>query len=96
VIALISTQTLRELCEAATRFLIMENRIFENLTPLEICRKMSVICQKAADETLPDMEKRRLQSACDLFNIEADALSNLADKSAGEPLLIATIVPDPA
>ena len=95
MIALISTQTLRELCEAATRFLIMENRIFENLTPLEICKKMSVICQKAADETLPDMEKRRLQTACDHFNIEADALSNLA-KSAGEPLLIATIVPDPA
>ena len=60
----------------------MENRIFENLSQMEICRKMSVICQKSAEETLPGIDKQRLQTVSDYFRNEADALCNLTAKTS--------------
>jgi hypothetical protein len=52
----------------------MENTLFKNLSPIEVCRKMSAICQKSADETSPGTERERLQKAADQFREEANAL----------------------
>ena len=65
----------------------MENAMFENLTPLEICRRMAAICQQSADETLPGIEQKRFQSVSDKFRDEADdlALQDLQLASLGSP-----------
>jgi hypothetical protein len=55
----------------------MENILFRNLSPIEVCRKMSAICQKSADETSPGAERERLQIASDKFKDEADDLAAL-------------------
>ena len=49
--------------------------MFENLSPMEVCQRMSVICQKSADETLPGIEQERLQRVSDKFRDEADSLA---------------------
>jgi len=53
----------------------MENAMFRNLSPMEICRKMSAICQKSADETAPGIDKQRLQSVSDKLSDEADGFA---------------------
>ena len=53
----------------------MENSMFENLSPIEVCRKMAAICQKSADETSPGAERERLQIASDKFMHEAKCLA---------------------
>jgi hypothetical protein len=55
----------------------MENTLFKNLSPIEVCRKMSAICQKSADETSPGAERERLQIASDKFRDKADNLATL-------------------
>ena len=50
----------------------MENTMFENLSPEEVCRKMSAICQKSADETPPGAARERLLAASRKFRNEAD------------------------
>jgi hypothetical protein len=54
----------------------MEDTLFKNLSPMEICRKMSAICQKSADETRPGAERERLLVAANEFRDEADALAS--------------------
>ena len=53
----------------------MENTQFKNLSRLEICRIMAVLCQKAADETIPGADQDRFQMASDKFSDEADSLA---------------------
>jgi hypothetical protein len=53
----------------------MENTQFKNLSQLEICRIMAVLCQKAADETIPGPDQDRFQMASDRFRDEADSLA---------------------
>jgi hypothetical protein len=53
----------------------MENTMFENLSPMEVCKRMSAICQKSADETRPGAEQERLLAAANEFRDEADALA---------------------
>jgi hypothetical protein len=53
----------------------MENAMFKNLSPLEICRRMAAICQQSADETLPGIEQERFQRVSDKFTDEADDLA---------------------
>jgi hypothetical protein len=60
---------------AANRFVDMEHTMFKSLSPLEICRRMSAICQEAADETPPGIEQERLQKVSDKFRDEADSLA---------------------
>ena len=72
--------------QAASRSLGMENSAFQKLSPMEICRRMSAICQKSADETRPGIHQRRLQKASDRFRDEAGILFNCAAEDAGEPL----------
>jgi len=59
----------------------MEHCIFENMSKIEICRKMSVICQQSADENFPGVDKARYQIVSDYFKGEADALT-IAEKIA--------------
>ena len=47
--------------------------MFKNLSPIEVCQKMSAICQKSADETSPGTERERLQAAANKFVDEANA-----------------------
>jgi hypothetical protein len=54
----------------------MKDTLFKNLSPIEVCRKMSAICQKSADETRPGAEQERLRAAANKFRDEADALAN--------------------
>ena len=54
----------------------MEDSLFENMSPIAVCRKMSAICQKAADETSPGTERVRLKTAANKFRDEANALAN--------------------
>jgi hypothetical protein len=54
----------------------MEDTPFKNLSRIEVCRKMSAICQKSADETRPGAERERLRAAANKFSDEADALAN--------------------
>jgi hypothetical protein len=54
----------------------MEDNLFKNLSPIEVCRKMSAICQKSADETSPGAEQERLQTAANKFRDEADTLAS--------------------
>jgi hypothetical protein len=53
----------------------MENAMFKNLSPLEICRRMAAICQQSADETLPGIEQNQFQRVSDKFSDEADELA---------------------
>jgi hypothetical protein len=53
----------------------MENAMFKNLSPMEICRRMAAICQQSANETLPGIEQERFQSVSDKFRDEADELA---------------------
>jgi hypothetical protein len=53
----------------------MENAMFKNLSPLEICRRMAAICQQSADETLPGIEQMRFQRVSDKFRDEADHIA---------------------
>ena len=52
----------------------MENTLFEKLSPLEVCRKMSALCQQSAEETSPGAQRERLQAAANKFKDEAIAL----------------------
>jgi hypothetical protein len=56
----------------------MKNTMFENLSPMEVCRKMSAICQQSADETAPGLSHERLQIATNKLKDEADTLANSA------------------
>ena len=49
--------------------------MFKNLSRIDICHRMSAICQMSADESLPGDEQARLQMASDKFRNEADALT---------------------
>jgi hypothetical protein len=53
----------------------MENTQFKNLSRMEICRRMSALCQKSADETIPGVDQDRFQMASDKFRDEADSLA---------------------
>jgi hypothetical protein len=53
----------------------MENAMFENVSPVDICRRMAAICQQSADETLPGIEQERFQRVSDKFTDEADYLA---------------------
>jgi len=59
----------------AARYKGMESAVFKNLSPLEICRRMSAICQQSADETPPGIEQDRFQRVSDKFRDEADDLA---------------------
>ena len=58
-----------------TRYDEMENPMFRNLSVIDVCRRMSAICQKSADESLPGIGQARLQMASDKFRSEADVLT---------------------
>jgi hypothetical protein len=62
----------------------MENIMFKNLSRMEVCRKMSMICQQSADETGPGIDHERLQNASNKFRQEADALAYPQQASAAE------------
>ena len=49
--------------------------MFKNLSRIDICHRMSAICQMSADESLPGDEQARHQMASDKFRNEADALT---------------------
>jgi hypothetical protein len=53
----------------------MENFMFRNLSRMQVCRKMAMICQQSADETDPGVDHERLQDASDKFRAEADQLA---------------------
>jgi hypothetical protein len=53
----------------------MENLMFENMSRMEICRRMSVHCQKSADETPAGDDREAMQRASDKFKDEADQLA---------------------
>jgi hypothetical protein len=65
----------------------MENLMFENMSRMEICRRMSAHCQRSADETPAGDERETMQRASDKFKDEADQL-------AFDGLLAALIWPD--
>jgi hypothetical protein len=58
----------------------MENTQFKNLSPMEVCRKMSAICQKSADETSPGAARERLQTASNKLRDDADRLEMQASQ----------------
>ncbi len=53
----------------------MENRMFENVSQIEICRRMSDHCQRSADESPAGEVRETMQRACDKFRNEADQLA---------------------
>ena len=65
----------------------MEDTLFKNLSRIEVCRKMSAICQESADETKPGAERERLQTAANKFRDEADALANEKPRAPAPGLL---------
>ena len=53
----------------------METPMFKNLSRKEICRRMSALCQRSADEAPAGIEQERLQVASNKFRVEADYLA---------------------
>ena len=49
--------------------------MFRHLSQMEVCRRMTVICQKSADQTPPGAEHDQLQAASDKFRDEAKSLA---------------------
>ena len=64
-----------ELLTTANHYICMETPTFKHLSRLEICQRMTALCQRSADETLPGPEQERLQFASDKFRMEADDLA---------------------
>jgi hypothetical protein len=62
-----------ELLTTATHYICMET--LKHLSQMEICRRMSILCQWSANETPPGPEQDRLQFASRKFWIEADNLA---------------------
>jgi hypothetical protein len=53
----------------------MENFMFRNLSRMQVCHKMAMICQQSANETDPGIDHDRLQNAANRFRVEADELA---------------------
>jgi hypothetical protein len=53
----------------------MENTMFRHLSPMQVCRRMAVICQKSANQTPAGAEHDQLQAASDKFSDEANSLA---------------------
>ncbi len=53
----------------------MENPMFKNLSRMDVCRRMSALCKKSADETPAGDRRDGMQRASDKFQDEADQLA---------------------
>jgi hypothetical protein len=70
-----ASQLKRERLIGATRYIGMETPTSKHLSQLEVCRRMSTLCQMSAAETPPGPEQERMQLASHKFSIEADELA---------------------